>query len=544
MKRTQKTEAQAVSLHAGESDANKFDLKRHPLLLVMFAGILLAYLLLLTKNYYWDGIFFAQVIEDAPNLNASLLHPNHLFYNVPGYLLYRATLGLGLQVRAVEVLQVLNCFIGAACAYILFRILLDCLKSIYLSTVLTLLFAFSQTWWKFSTDADSYIASVFFLLVSFYLILPHRKPKPFLLAIAHALSMFFHQLAILFFPVIVVGILLQTSPQPIKQRLAPLLKYSLTAFLITLPVFYYSFYLVTGSFAFKPFLQWITTFSPEHGFTFNAWDNLTYTLRGHSRLFAGGRLSFLRDLKSPFMFVLAGVSLVLAVLFFYKLIRHFKELKTTFREVRESKSDFKSLRILCVVWIAFYLIFLFFFIPQNTFYRLFYLPAIIVLVGTFLAPYETAQNHVRRYRAALFVALLAVVNLTFSAYPYAQVRANPPLALALALNKAWPPGTIVYVAASNSDNSLVRYFNPGTVWREAKQETLDSELRNTQTSGGSIWMDTTLIELYQSTPEGKRWLETHTIRRPEYELVNSKYKLQFYEIKPDSFNLTTKTMSP
>ena len=47
-----------------------------------------------------------------------------------------------------------------------------------------------------------------------------------------------------------------------------MLKYSLTAFLITFPVFYYSFYLVTGSFAFKPFLQWITTFSPEHGFTF------------------------------------------------------------------------------------------------------------------------------------------------------------------------------------------------------------------------------------------------------------------------------------
>lgn len=510
----------------------------------MFAGILLSYLLLLTKNYYWDGVFFAQKIEDVPGLDPSLLHPNHLFYNVFGYFFYRAARALGFQVRAMEVLQVLNCFIGALSAYVLFRILLDCLKSIYLSALLTLLFAFSATWWKFSTDADSYIPSVFFLLVSFYLILPHRKPKPFLLAVIHAASMFFHQLAIIFFPVIVLGLLLQTSSQPAKQRLAPVLKYSLTAFLITFPVFYYSFYLVTGSLAFKPFIQWITTFSPEHGFTFNAWDNLMYTLRGHSRLFAGGRFAFLRDFKSPLLYALAGVSLILAVLFFYKLIRYFRELKTAFSTALKDKGNFRHLRILCVVWISCYLVFLFFFIPQNTFYRLFYLPAIIVLVGTFLAPYEAAQNHVRRYRAALFVALLMVVNLTFSAYPYAEVRANPPLALALAMNKAWPQGTIVYLTTWNSDNLLVRYFNPQTVWRETNRETFEREIQNPQTSGGSIWMDTTLIDLYQSTPEGRRWLESHTLRRPENELVNSKFRLQFYEVKLDSFDTDTNTLSP
>jgi hypothetical protein len=535
MNRKQQREVEAVSSQAGETAAGRVDLKGQPLLLLMFAGILLAYLLFLTKNYYWDGIFFAQVIEDAPDLNPALLHPNHLFYNVLGYLFYRAARAVGLEVRAVEVLQVLNCFIGALAAYVLFRILLDCLKSIYLGVTLTLLFAFSQTWWKFSTDADSYIVSVLFLLISFYLVLPHRQPRPFLLAVAHALSMFFHQLAILFFPVIIVGLLLQSSSKPFNQRLALLLKYGLTAFLLTLPAFYYSFYLITGSFAFKPFFQWITTFSPEHGFTFNFWDNLTYTLRGHSRLFAGGRISFLRDLKSPFMFVLSGVILILAALFFYKLIRYFSELKTTFRSTRESKGGFRGLRILCLIWIATYLLFLFFFIPQNTFYRLFYLPAIILLAGTFLAPYEAAKNHVHRYRVAAFVALLAIVNLTFSAYPYAKVSATPPLALALSMNKVWPQGTIIYFAAWNSDNSLVRYFNPGTVWREVTQEMFEKEMRDSQTASASRWMDTTLIEIYQATPEGKRWLETHALRRPEHELVNSKFKLQFYQLRPDSF---------
>jgi hypothetical protein len=54
---------------------------------------------------------------------------------------------------------------------------------------------------------------------------------------------------------------------------------------------------------------------------------------------------------------------------------------------------------------------------------------------------------------------------------------------------------------------------------------------------GPIWMDTTLIELYQSTPEGVRWLDAHTVRRPEYELVNDKYKLRFYAIRTDTIPL-------
>lgn len=537
MNRKQKTPAQAVSLQAGQYDSSRFALKRQPLWLLMFAGILLAYLLLLTKNYYWDGIFFAQTIEDATRLDPQLLHPNHLVYNVVGYLFYSAARGLGIQVRAVEVLQILNCFIGALCAYVFFRLLLDCLKSVYLGATLTLLFAFSATWWKFSTDADSYIPSVLFLLISFYLILPGRKPRPYLVAATHVLSMCFHQLAVLFFPVVLLGIWLQTSSEePMRRRLVPVLQYSLSAFLITFPLFYYSFYLVTGSFAFKPFLGWITNFSPEHGFTFTFWDNLTYTLRGHSRLFVGGRISFLRDLKSPFIFAMTGVTLMLASLFFFKLFRHFRELKTALSRALHDEGRFKSLRLLCVVWIAVYLIFLFFFIPQNTFYRLFYLPAIIVLAGTFLAPDEASPNHVRRYRAAIFVALASVANLTYSAYPYAQVQANPPLAMALELNKSWPQGTVIYFARWNSDNSLVRYFNPQTVWREANRETLEKEMRESPKSE-PVWMDTTMIDLYQSTPEGRTWLENHTVRRAEYELVNSKFKLQFYQLKPDSFLL-------
>src|SRR5215813_7527838 len=84
--------------------------------LFVFAVTFLAYVLLLTKNYYWDGIFFAQVIEDAPRVNAVLIHPSHLIDQIFGYLAYRATRSFGLNVRALSVLQISNCFLGAAAA--------------------------------------------------------------------------------------------------------------------------------------------------------------------------------------------------------------------------------------------------------------------------------------------------------------------------------------------------------------------------------------------------------------------------------------------
>ena len=117
---------------------------------VLLIALVLIYLAFPTKNYYWDGIAFAQSIEDAPGLNPSLLHSNHLIYNLVGYVFYRGLRALGLNIRALSALQILNGTLGAICALILFRILKRALNSVYLATTLTLLFAFSATWWKFA----------------------------------------------------------------------------------------------------------------------------------------------------------------------------------------------------------------------------------------------------------------------------------------------------------------------------------------------------------------------------------------------------------
>ena len=133
------------------------------ILTALSLGLLALYLAFPTKAYYWDGVVFAQAIEDVASHSAaviSLAHPNHLVYNFVGYFVYRLLHGFDANLRAITALQILNSIFSAGSATILFLILRETLRSIYLSACLTLLFALSATWWKFSTDANAHRTSV------------------------------------------------------------------------------------------------------------------------------------------------------------------------------------------------------------------------------------------------------------------------------------------------------------------------------------------------------------------------------------------------
>ena len=79
----------------------------------MLLAIPLIYLGFPTRNYYWDGIDFADTIESASRVDTSLVHPNHLIYNLVGYLFYKLLRGIGANLRAVAALQILNGILSA-----------------------------------------------------------------------------------------------------------------------------------------------------------------------------------------------------------------------------------------------------------------------------------------------------------------------------------------------------------------------------------------------------------------------------------------------
>lgn len=373
------------------------------------------------------------------------------------------------------------------------------------------------------------------LLLSFYFLLPAHKARPLIVAFLHSISMLFHELAVFFYPVAVLGILLQTASLSLMRRVSFLLQYSLITFLLTFTAYYCGYYLQTGGVGFGRFVGWVTSYSPEIGFTFNAWNNFTYTLRGHLRLFFGGRFNSIKGLINPLVIVLMITGAAAASILLFKLVRSNRDIKTLWKRVREYKPFFSPLRLLCTAWIAVYLMFLFFFIPQNTFYRLFYLPAIIIFCSTFLASYEAQTAPVRKYRAAVFVLVVAIVNFLFLIFPYSHVQKNPPLALALEMNEDLPQGTVIYYARFDTDNTLFKYFNSSTTWRQLSTtnlEVLEGDLQSIYRGGGTAWLETSALDKVTSLADGAAWLESHAGEQPNYELVNDAYRIRYMQIVP------------
>ena len=488
------------------------------LILIATAFIYLAYP---TRVYYWDGIAFAQAIEDASSLNASLVHPNHLIYNFAGYVFYKLLRAFGFQVRAVTALQILNSLLSAGCAGVVFAILSDTLRSLHLSICLTLLFAFSATWWKFSTYANAYIPSVLFLAISFYLVLPNRKARPFLTAVTFFLSMAFHQLAVLMFPVLALGIYLQDSSLSLKRRALNVVYFSVVAIAFIAATYAYLFHLASGSLEFAKLLSWTSSYSPDADTKFNFWSNLQYSLRGQVRLFFGGRFNLLRGLVNPLVVLLIACLAGAVLWLIFQTLRALVGLRRKSGLALEPPQ--KTVLLLSLLWTSMYLAFLFFWLPQNTFYRLFYLPGLILLLGLAFSSFK--DKVARSWELAIFVLAVALVNFLFLIYPFSHVEKYPPLEFALQMNHEWPAGTVIYYSAGNADAGLVRYFNPSTRWKLVDPKSL--ELKD-----GTAWLETTAIAQLTSTAEGTRWLETHARKETLKELRDGAYEIRFIQVGP------------
>jgi hypothetical protein len=502
---------------------------------LIFPTLLLIYLAFPTRNYFWDGIDFAQTVEDAHCLCGPLIHPSHLVYNAIGYLAYKAAQGIGTHLRALPVMQFVNSVLSVLAAYVFFRILQSSLRRRCLSLILTLCFAFSVTWWKFSTDADAYVPAVLFLLITFYLLLPGRPPRPLLVALTFSASMCFHQLAIVFYPVTALGLWLQQPALAPRRRAWLVLQSGATACLLTAAAYYGGFRLQTGTHGLREFAHWITYHSPDTSFTFSPWSSTGHTLRGQVRLFVGGRFNYIAGLVNPLIIALLVVLVVLAIVLGYDLIRSFKQRGDGLEPPLKQNAETKALLLLCGVWILSYNAFLFVWLPFHTFYRLFYLPAMILAGGILLVTETRSDSRTLLRRVVLLTSIMAVANFLFLIFPYAHTQKNPPLQMALEMNKLWPPGTVIYYGDSNTDNRLFKYFYPALEWRQLtpdQWDKLEGELQRTSAQGHTAWLEVTASERIKAAPDGPAWLVAHTRGQPRYELHDPAFKIRYVQVMP------------
>jgi hypothetical protein len=489
---------------------------------ILFLAITAIYLGLPTKNYYWDGVSFAQTIESSHGLRPSLIHPNHLIYNTVGWLAYSAALKLGLATRALYVLQHLNAIFGGLCVCLVFLLVRRTTGSLHAASVLSLLFAFSGTWWKFVTDADAYIPSVLLLTATCWLVLPGNRPRPTAAAVTHAGAMFFHQLAVFFFPAALLAIWFQTRTLPAARRCAEILEYALLAGVITLGGFAFAFGISQPSHSLAAFVRWITSNSHGPSFSFAVGKNAVTTLQNYIQLFFVGRPALVRA-ADP-LILIPAIALVLVSLWFIgQLVQH----GIGFRIVLRNRPVFA----VAAVWVAAYSAFLFFWEPYNAFYKLFLLPGVILLPASLSAESRPAPSN----RSWALVAILALFNFTFAIVPYSRASSNAGVQFASSLQQRWAPNAVVYYADFVNIDSFSRYFTPGASWRPLDRRDLrgaEAEIAATRRSGREVWLDRTAIDFLAKADPG--WFSAHTAGAQWLELRDRSHDVRFVRVTPAS----------
>ena len=180
-------------------------------------------------------------------------------------------------------------------------------------------------------------------------------------------------------------------------------------------------------------------------------------------------------------------------------------------------------------WIAAYAAFLFFWMPQNTFYRLFYLPPLVLLCGTAL------KRCGGRRAMCVVVGLFGAWNVLFYIHPHSLAETNTVLRGALAMQSIWKPGTWVYVGSFNADDWTVFCFNPQVMFKGLDRARLAEaavELKSMENSGHETWIDHSAIESLRSDHVGERWLTDHTRAGFARDFSDSKHGVRFLRLFP------------
>jgi hypothetical protein len=464
---------------------------------LLFAAVALLYLSFPTQNYYWDGVFFAQVIEEDPG-GRWYLHPNHLLYNPLGRSFWLGLTALGMDLRALSALQILSSLTGAAAVAVLFFVLIELEASLYSALCLSLAFAFSATWWRFATDAGSYVPAIFLLMLCVYLLVKRDGAPVVLTGLVHSAAMLVHQLSIFFYPAALMVLWSRTAGRPRRERLHGIAAYTLAAAVPTALTYALAFAARNDLRAPGEFMRWVASYAPDASFSFTLGKNLVTSMVGHVRLVFGGNMRLVMEQRSAVSAVAAmalGVTLLI-------LIRRFAQ---TLPKAAPLHERVRRLVPAFAVWWGAYALFLLVWLPHNTFYRLFYLPALILMVAGFVNGPKTAYN-----RLALCVAALFLVNFGFYIYPQSRPGTNPGVVIAQEMRGVWKPGDVVYWDVYASDNRTIRYFSPEVEWKELWGRAYINLLEDSFAHSTGLWFDSlALADFRRRDPEFAAWLSEH-----------------------------------
>jgi hypothetical protein len=395
---------------------------------------------------------------------AVLFHPNHWLYSVFGYCVDAAALACRLHLRAITVLQVWNSLVGALIVYRIYGWIEQETNSRNMAVFATLLFACGATWWKFATDADPYMISIDMFLLA-VLFASAKKPRLIAAGACHLASMLFHELGVFAYVPILVAI--GTAPQP-RSRFVKVAVY-IAATVAVVFAAYYACYRAGGASTHTSLLAWVTSYAGNTPLTRSPMQIATQYAASYSKLFFGGKLTFL--LHSWLSAVSVAMCLGALIWFAYALKY----------SARDTVAADRRTRLILWAWFLPAAVFLAWFDPGNSAHKLFLWPCLVLLIATMRWP----QQHSHAFGS--LVIALAAWNFGAFIYPHSRPENDAVLMMALRLEKQLPKNATIYYAAFNTDDAFLDYFAPGRSWRPL------NEFANTPEAGTTCF-ETTALE--------------------------------------------------
>lgn len=135
-----------------------------------------------------------------------------------------------------------------------------------------------------------------------------------------------------------------------------------------------------------------------------------------------------------------------------------------------------------------------------------------------------------RFRTATFAGIILLWNFVLFTYPNSQAEANPLLVFAHSMQPHWSKGTIVYFQTFNTDDWLIRYTNPQTIWRPLDCVPAGC-LAKLGSKQGDFWLDTTALDFLESAgPHTSAWLSAR--QRELYKLEGNGRRVKFARLQP------------
>jgi hypothetical protein len=326
-------------------------------------------------------------------------------------------------------------------------------------------------------------------------------------------ALLIHQLAIFFLPAAVFAIYVQDPHRSPNRwdRVRTACAFTLISGIGTLVVYAAAFLSVPRP---SSFLAWITTRASDAQFSFHLFKNILISVSNWIQLFFIGRPSLV-DYSELSALILIAIC-AMALLLWMRAVR--RTVPWHFQIYQPVLFRFAA------TWFIVYAIFLLFWLPNNTFYKLFALPAIILAIASCILP-KISWSAFSVF--PVFVVFLGSFNLVFGIVPYSRLSANPAVEFAVRLNQVMRSGDWVYYSNFNTDDWLACYFNPQTRWEPLPAgPIIDDRLKK----GAVIWLDTTAIDSLSKSSPG--WLKNRTRNTDRRNLVNEKHHIEFWRLSP------------